>query len=269
MPAPQHALSVDLEEWFHGIELPRSSWPSESRLAIGLDRILGLLDAHDVKATFFVLGVVAERFPQSVAEIAALGHEIGCHGHYHDFVYQVSPDDFRDDLRRSRDTIAEATGSPPTGYRAPYFSITKDSLWAIDILGEEGFRYDSSIFPVRNDRYGIAGSPSEPHRRGHLTEVPLTPLRVLGVDLPFSGGAYLRILPWWSQAMAWRTATRRGMKVISYIHPWELDPEHPRMPLRRRVAATHYARLKLTERRLDGLHGTYRFGRIDELFGID
>lgn len=269
MPHVQHALTVDLEEWFHGIELPQESWPDSSRLEVGLDRLMSLLDEHDIRATFFVLGAVAERFPGRIAELAAQGHEVGSHGQGHEFVYKQTPGAFREDIRRSKGAIGNATGEAPRGYRAPYFSITEDSRWALDILAEEGFAYDSSIFPVHNDRYGIPGAPSIPHRVGagdtSMMECPMTPFKLLGVDLPFAGGAYLRILPWWVQSLVWRSATRRGMNVVSYIHPWELDPEHPRIPLRRRVAATHYARLHLTQRRLDRLFSKYRFGRIDDI----
>jgi len=269
---PAHAFTVDLEEWFHGIELPESSWPSESRLRVGLDRLLGLLDRHDTKATFFVLGAVAERFPALVAELAADGHEIGCHGHAHRFVYKQTPDEFRTDLRRARDSVGSAAGAQPAGYRAPYFSIRTDSLWALEILAEEGFTYDSSIFPVRNYRYGIPDAPREPHdvatATGRLREIPLTPARIMGQNLPFSGGAYLRILPWWAQRLTWSAADRGNRNVMAYIHPWELDPEHPVIALPRRVAATHYARLRLTERRLDRLLERYRFGRLNEVFAV-
>ena len=263
---------MDLEEWFHGIELSPSEWPTESRLRVGLDRTLGLLDRHETKATFFVLGAVAERHPKVVAELAAQGHEIGCHSHQHAFVYDQSRDQFREDLRRAVDAIGDASGVRPTAYRAPYFSVRADSMWALDVLAEEGFVYDSSIFPVHNDRYGIPDAPRAPYdvpteSGDDLREVPLTPLRVLGQNVPFSGGAYLRILPWWSQSLMWTLAQRRDMRVIAYIHPWELDPEHPRVELRRRVAATHYARLHLTERRLDRLLGRYSFGRLDGIAG--
>lgn len=272
-PAPQHAFTVDLEEWFHGIELAPSQWPSDSRLRIGLDRTLALLDAHDTKATFFVLGVVAQAYPHVVAELAAAGHEIGCHSHEHAFVYDQDRETFRADLRRAVGAIGDASGVAPKAFRAPYFSVRADSMWALDVLAEEGFTYDSSIFPVHNDRYGIPDAPREPYDvetedgRG-LREVPLTPIRILGQNLPFSGGAYLRILPWWSQSLLWKTAQRRGMRVIAYIHPWELDPDHPKIELRRRVAATHYARLRLTERRLDRLLGRYEFGRLDAIAGV-
>jgi polysaccharide deacetylase family protein (PEP-CTERM system associated) len=267
-----HAFTVDLEEWFHGIELAEDAWPSDSRLRVGLDRLLLLLDRHDVRATFFVLGAVAERHPRVVAELAAAGHEIGCHGHSHRFVYRQSPAEFRDDLRRARDVVADAAGRPPTGYRAPYFSIRKDSLWAFEVLAEEGFVYDSSVFPVHNYRYGIPDAPREPHDvetpSGSLRELPLTPARLFNQNLPFSGGAYLRILPWWVQKLAWATADRSQRRVIAYVHPWELDPHHPVIDLPRRVALTHYARLGLTERRLARLLSAYRFGRLDEAFSL-
>lgn len=272
MAVAQHAFTVDLEEWFHGIELAAADWPSASRLRVGLDPLLALLDDHGVTATFFVLGAVAERHPAVVAELAAAGHEVGCHGHLHQFVYRQTPEEFRADVRRARAVIADAAGVAPAGYRAPYFSVRADSRWALDVLAEEGFAYDSSIFPVRNDRYGIPDASPEPFTvetaTGPLEEIPLTPLRVAGTNLPFSGGAYLRILPWAVQQAAWRAAERRGMRVIAYVHPWELDPDHPRIPLRRRVAATHYARLGVTERRLGRLLHQYQFGRLDDVFAL-
>lgn len=265
----RHAFTVDLEEWYHGIELHQDEWPDGSRLDHGLDPLIALLDKNGVRATFFVLGDIARKRPEVVRELAAAGHEIGCHGDVHEFVYRQSPTEFRDDLRRARDAIASATGTPPRSYRAPYFSITDASMWALEILVEEGFTADSSIFPVQNDRYGVPEAPVTPHERdtpaGPLLEMPMRPFEILGRRLPFSGGAYLRILPWWAQVLAWRMADRRETPMIAYIHPWELDPDHPRIPLRRRVALTHYARLQLTERRLDRLLRSHDFGRLDEL----
>ncbi|MDQ4131312.1 MAG: polysaccharide deacetylase family protein [Actinomycetota bacterium] len=267
-----HALTVDLEEWYHGLELPRDRWPTTSRLRLGLDPLLALLQTHGIKGTFFVLGVVAERSPEVVTELANEGHEIACHGHAHEFVYKQSPREFRDDVERARGAIGDIVGDAPRGYRAPYFSIRKDSIWALDILADLGFAYDSSIFPVHNYRYGIPDAPREPHRyetvSGAIQELPLTPLRVAGANLPFSGGAYLRILPWLVQRAAWSAATRRSMRVVSYIHPWELDSEQPRIELPRRVAATHYARLRLTHRRLNRLFVRHQFGRLDHAFFV-
>lgn len=269
MTPTRHAFTVDLEEWFHGIELSPSDWPSDRRLLVGLEPLVRLLDDADVRATFFVLGAVAEEHPAVVRELAAAGHEIASHGHAHEFVYKQKPTEFRDDLRRAHDIITDIVDEPLTSYRAPYFSITEASRWALDILAEEGYRVDASIFPARNDRYGIPGAPVGPHDietpSGTLREIPLRPFDVLGRRLPFSGGAYLRILPWWVQALLWRSADRRGDPMVAYIHPWELDPHHPRIKLRRRVALTHYARLHLTERRLRRLLRSHDFGRLDEL----
>jgi polysaccharide deacetylase family protein (PEP-CTERM system associated) len=218
------------------------------------------------------LGAVAERFPEIIGDLARDGHEIGCHSHLHQFVYRQTPDEFRADLVRARDTIAAAAGITPTGYRAPYFSIREDSRWALEILADEGFRYDSSIFPVRNHRYGIPHAQRVPFEiatpSGSVYEVPLTPIQIAGKNVAFSGGAYLRILPAAVQRLAWKAAERQHMRVVAYIHPWELDPEHPRVPLRRRVAATHYARLGVTERRLRALFRAHRFGRLDDVFAV-
>lgn len=266
----RHAFTVDLEEWFHGIELEEDAWPSESRLHFGLDPLLALLERYGVKATFFALGAVAERFPDIVRALAEQGHEVGCHGYSHRFVYRQSPEEFALDLRRARDTIGDALGEAPKGYRAPYFSIRSDSLWALETIAELGFRYDSSIFPVRNYRYGIPDAKRWPHEfrtgAGPLTELPLTTLRLGNMNLPFSGGAYLRILPWALQQAAWADAEHRGTTVVAYIHPWELDPDHPRIDLPRRIAIPHYAKLGLTERRLERLFSRYRFGRLDHAF---
>jgi polysaccharide deacetylase family protein (PEP-CTERM system associated) len=268
----RHAFTIDLEEWFHGVEIDPANWPTDSRLRIGLDRLLALMDVHGVKGTFFVLGAVAERFPALVDDLARDGHEIGCHSHLHQFIYRQTPDEFRADLVRARDSIGNAIGAAPAGYRAPYFSIRDDSRWALDILADEGFRYDTSVFPVRNDRYGIPDAQREPFDiatpSGPLHEVPLTPVRIAGANVPFSGGAYLRLLPAVAQRFAWKLAERQGLRVVAYIHPWELDPEHPRVPLRRRVAATHYARLGVTERRLGELFRDHRFGRLDDVFAV-
>lgn len=265
----RHAFTVDLEEWYHGIELHQDEWPDGTRLDRGLDPLLALLDRRAVRATFFVLGDVAVRRPEVIRALSEAGHEIACHGHVHEFVYKQSPVEFRDDLRRARDAIESGAGVTPRSYRAPYFSITDESMWALEILVEEGFHTDSSIFPVKNDRYGVPDAPVVPHQRstpsGEILEIPMRPFEVLGRRLPFSGGAYLRILPWWVQAAAWWWADRQRTPMVAYIHPWELDPDHPRIPLRRRVALTHYARLHLTERRLDRLMGSHEFGRLDEL----
>jgi polysaccharide deacetylase family protein (PEP-CTERM system associated) len=222
-----------------------------------------------VRATFFALGAVARTHPDVVAELSAAGHEIASHGHLHEFVYRLTPATFRDDLRRSADAIHNATGTRPVGYRAPYFSITSASMWALDVLAEEGYEYDSSIFPVRNPRYGIATASVRPFAHvasgREITEIPLTPLQLFGQRLPFSGGAYLRILPSLVQRAAWKAQGRR-QPLVAYIHPWELDPDHPRIDLPKRIAATHYANLTKTERRLGRLLANHEFGSLTSVF---
>lgn len=264
-----NAFTVDLEEWFHGIELLPANWPTTSRLSVGLSRLIRLLDDAHVHATFFVLGAVARSHPEIVRELHDAGHEISSHGDLHEFVYKLTPAEFRSDLRRAADAISDATGHLPLGYRAPYFSITSQSLWALDVLAEEGYAYDSSVFPVHNPRYGIAGADVRPfsHTIGQrvLVEIPLTPLQLFGQRLPFSGGAYLRILPQVVQRIAWRIQSQR-QPIVAYIHPWELDPDHPRIHLPKRIARTHYARLDVTERRLRRLLHRYEFESLSNVF---
>jgi polysaccharide deacetylase family protein (PEP-CTERM system associated) len=265
----EHIFTVDLEEWFHGVELDPANWPSDSRLTMGLAPLTRLLDERRVRATFFVVGDVARRFPELVKGLLDAGHEIACHGHEHQLIYRQTPRQFRDDLRRARDAIADAIGHAPKGYRAPYFSVRKDSLWALDILAEEGFTWDCSVFPVVNDRYGIPRAPTTPFEIqlpiASIVEVPITTIPILGVNLAFSGGAYLRILPWEVQRAAWRRAQDLGRHVVLYVHPWELDPQHPRLRMSRRLAITHYANLAATKRRLATLLQRYRFGTISDV----
>jgi polysaccharide deacetylase family protein (PEP-CTERM system associated) len=264
-----NAFTVDLEEWFHGVELAPANWPTTSRLHVGLDRLVRLLDESQVRATFFVLGAVARSHPEVVRDLCEAGHEIASHGDLHEFVYRQTPATFREDLLRSAEAIQNACGTAPEGYRAPYFSITNASRWALDVLAEEGYRYDSSIFPVKNPRYGIDQAPVRPFQHDFetkvLTEIPLTPLQLFGQRLPFSGGAYLRILPQLVQKAAWSLQARR-QPLVAYIHPWELDPDHPRIELPRRVALTHYANLNKTERRLAALLRSRDFGSISSVF---
>lgn len=268
----EHVFTVDLEEWFHGVDLAPSDWPTESRLDIGLTPLLRLLDSRGVRATFFVLGVVARRFPQLVTELFDAGHEIACHGHTHQLIYRQTPRQFREDIRRAKHAIADAIGQLPTGYRAPFFSVRKDTLWALEILAEEGFSWDCSVFPVINDRYGIPRAPTTPFNVSvgsgacSIFEVPMTTVSILGTNFPFSGGAYLRILPSAVQRLAWRRATHLGQHVVLYIHPWELDPSHPRIPMSTRLSTTHYARLDVTERRLAAVLERYPFGTVTDVF---
>ncbi len=225
-----------------------------------------------MRATFFVLGAVAEKHPGLVGEIAAAGHEVGTHGYSHTLIYRLSRDAFREELRRSIGLVEDVTGTAVLGHRAPFFSITKESLWALDILAECGIRYDSSIFPVVNYRYGIPDAPRWPYeiplRDTTLLEFPVTTYRLLGRNVPVAGGAYFRIYPYLLTRHAFRSINRQGRPAVFYLHPWEIDPEHPRIPLPRRIALTHYFNLGSTQRRLRRLLADFTFAPMREVLGV-
>ena len=272
-----HALSVDLEEHFQVANfeglVARGDWDGmPSRVADSARRLLDLFDERGSRATFFALGWVAERQGALLREIGARGHEIACHGYAHELVYEIGPQRFREDLRRAQRAIEDAAGVRVEGYRAPSFSITERSLWALEILAEEGFRFDSSIFPVRHYRYGIPDfeqRPVELRLPGGLSvrEFPLTTLDVGPLRLPLAGGGYLRFLP--ASLFRWglrRLADAREPSVL-YLHPWEIDALQPRMPASWRVRVNHYHNLHRTEGRLRALLERYRFepvGRVLE-----
>lgn len=268
-----NALTVDFEDWYQGLEIPLERWDGyEDRLAVSGRRLLRLFAEAGVRGTFFVLGVVAERCPELVGEIAAGGHEVATHGWSHAFVYRMTPGRFREELRRSIQLLEEISGQKIVGHRAPYFSITRESLWALEILAEMGLRYDSSIFPVRNYRYGIENAPRWPYPvatgAGTLMEFPITAWRVLGRNLPVAGGAYFRLYPYALTRTAFRRINAAGEPVAFYVHPWEIDPGQPRLPLSRRIALTHYANLGATERRLRRLLRDFRFAPMREVLGV-
>ena len=269
-----NALTVDFEDWYQGLEIPHPEWISfEDRIRFSAEKLLDLLARKRVRATFFVLGSLADRHPGLIRTIADLGHEVGTHGWSHTMVYRMTPDSFAAELRRSIALLEQLSGQTIVGHRAPFFSITRRSLWALEILAECGIRYDSSIFPVLNYRYGIEDAPRWPYsvengRADSLTEFPITTWRVLGRNLPVGGGAYFRILPYAVTRAAFRAINRSGHPVTFYIHPWELDPEHPRIPLPRRIATTHYANLKATEPRMRRLLSDFAFAPMKEVLGF-
>jgi polysaccharide deacetylase family protein (PEP-CTERM system associated) len=266
----RHAFSVDVEDWYDGIPVSRETKSgAERRLDRGMDRLLGLLDRHRTRATFFLLGPIARDRPDLVRRIAAGGHEIGCHGWSHDLLYEMGPDRFREETRRAAGTIAGITGEPVRAYRAAYFSVTARSLWALEILAELGFRYDSSIFPVRNWRYGIEGFDPAPQRletpSGPICELPVSVRKVLGRNVAASGGAYFRIYPYALTRANLRHSERRRRPVNFYLHPWELDPDHPRVPFHWKARATHYVNLRTTEPKLRALLRDFEFGPLGEV----
>jgi len=268
-PAKAAVLSFDVEDWYQGIEMPAETWGRfEPRLERGLERILALLGEHQVQATFFVLGDIARRHAALVRRIADLGHEVGTHGDLHAKVYDLDPPRFRADLRRSVAAIEAATGRRVRGHRAPFFSITRQSLWALDILSEEGLAYDASIYPGSNYRYGIPGYPDQIRRLpSGLLECPVSTFALLGRTLGI-GGAYLRLLPPATLAGAIRQRLESSRPVGLYLHPWEFDPDHPRVRFRPLAMLTHYANLRSTEPKLKQLLGEFRFVPYTQALGL-
>jgi len=270
-----NAMSVDVEDYYHvsafdGI-LPRVEWPRlESRVCANTERLLDIFDEHEVHATFFVLGVVGEQFPGLVRSIASRGHEVASHGYAHRLIYDQTPTAFRADVRRARSLLEDACGRRVAGYRAPSYSITPRSLWALDILLEEGYQYDSSVFPIRHDRYGIPVSERRPYliqrKAGSLVEVPASTTNAGPVNLPVAGGGYFRILPYaWAKWGISRVNCNEGRPVVFYLHPWEIDPGQPRLKAGRVSAFRHYRNLDRTEARLRQLLADFRFGTMESL----
>ena len=267
-----NAMTVDVEDYyqvsvFDGL-IPRSEWPRmESRVVANTERLLRIFDDAGVRATFFVLGCVAEREPALVRTIAIHGHEVASHGYAHRLVYDLTPAMFRDDVRRSKALLEEASGQEVLGYRAPSYSITPRSLWAIDVLIEEGFQYDTSIFPIHHDRYGIPVSPRHPYRleraNGVIVEAPASTARWSFLNMPVAGGGYFRILPyWWTKWGIARINRLEQRAAIFYIHPWELDPGQPRLSAGFLSRFRHYRHLDQTEERLNRLLSDFRFGTM-------
>ena len=242
IPPPRDIVTIDVEEWFHGHNylerVPPDQWDAQAtRVEVGTRLCLDLLQRHGVRATFFVLGWTAERHPDVVREILAAGHEVGCHSHVHPEVFTLSPAEFRGDCERALAALAAAGCERPAGYRAPSFSITPPVHRYLGILQDLGFRYDTSLFPIRHPRYGQPGSPRRPFRLGPgadaLIEIPMPTWRVLGQNIPFSGGGYMRLLPWPAYRFLRARARAQGQPCILYVHPWELDDYKPQVGLRK------------------------------------
>lgn len=268
-----NALTVDVEDYFHvsalAPSIERSSWASrESRVVGNTKRLLDLFDQFGAKGTFFVLGWVAEHYPQLVSDIAARGHEIACHGLSHRLVYEQSPDEFREETRRAKKLLEDITGASVLGYRAASYSIVRSSLWALDTLAELGFAFDSSIFPVRHDRYGIPDAERAPHRLSTpggraIVEWPLSTANVAGFRLPVSGGGYFRLLPYWLTRWGLASINRsESQPFIFYLHPWEIDPQQPRVAASLLSRFRHYTNLDKCEARLQRLLGEFDFGTV-------
>ncbi|MDR0337475.1 MAG: DUF3473 domain-containing protein [Planctomycetaceae bacterium] len=276
-----NAFSVDVEDYyqvgaFSGIISPNEWGQWESRVVANTLKILDILDSGSkpISGTFFILGWIAERFPLLVREIADRGHEIASHGFGHQLVYEMTEAEFRNDVRRTRLLLQEQSGQPVLGYRAPSFSIVKRTPWAHRILVEEGYRYDSSIFPIHHDLHGNADAPLEIHEitteSGTIREFPPAVVRCFGQNLPIGGGGYFRFFPYFVTSYCLRSVNMSGRPFVFYIHPWEVDPKQPRIPnasLKSRFR--HYLNLRRTESRLKRLLNDFNFVPIRNVLQLE
>lgn len=266
-----NALSVDVEDYFHveafAARISPSSWETfDCRVEKNVDAILDMFARFRISATFFVLGWVAELYPALVRRISDAGHEIGCHGYAHQHLKRLTPAQFREDVRQARECLVDLVQKPVYCYRAPSFSVTESTLWALDILAEEGFRIDSSIFPVRHDLYGMPDADRFPHWRDRVFEFPATTIRRAGVNLGVAGGGYLRLLPYHLTRWAIRHINEvEGQPVMVYFHPWEFDPGQPRIAASLRSRLRHYTNLDRMQSKVERLLGDFRFSTVSEV----
>lgn len=270
----KNAMTIDVEDYFQvsafAPYIARGDWDRlRCRTPANIERILAMLDEAGVKATFFTLGWIAERHPQIVRDIVAGGHELASHGYGHERASDLSPTAFSDDVRRAKNLLEDIGGVAVNGYRAPSFSIGSDNLWAFDVLAEAGYRYSSSVYPIQHDHYGMPDAPRWAHAvRAGLIEVPVTTNRFGSRNLPSSGGGYFRLLPYGvSRWLIQRVNEREQQAAVFYFHPWEIDPEQPRVRgIDAKSRFRHYLNLSRTEARIRRLLGDFRWGRMDEIF---
>ncbi|MBC8549568.1 MAG: DUF3473 domain-containing protein [Nitrospira sp.] len=264
-------LTIDVEDYFQVSAFEKnighSRWSEyDCRVKDNTKKLLDVLEASGVNATFFVLGWVAQKFPELVKEIHAKGNEIACHSYYHRLVYNLTPEEFREDTRLAKDVLEQIIGETVNGYRAPSYSITKKSLWAFDILEELGFQYDSSVFPIIHDRYGIADSPRFQYKLSgyNLIEYPISTTPFIGYNLPVAGGGYFRLFPYWFSKRALHAVNRREKKpFMFYIHPWEIDSGQPRVTGAGLVSNfRHYVNIDKTLMRFQRLINDFEFDTI-------
>jgi len=271
-----NALTVDVEDYFHvqafASVIRRDDWDAyPCRVERNTLRLLELFASRRVQATFFVLGWVAERCPRLVEAIRKAGHRIACHGYAHRVIYEGSESDFRNDVRRAKKTIEDITGIPVTSFRAPSYSITTRTLWALEILGEEGFEYDSSIFPIVHDTYGIPGAPRFPYvkalRSGRqIKEFPPSTLRIFRRNIPVAGGGYLRLFPYTITAWAIRRLNdTEHQPAMVYLHPWEIDPEQPRISASWLSRFRHYQNLDSTQTKCEKLLDEFSWAPMEDV----
>lgn len=271
-----NAMTVDVEEYFHvsafAQSLARENWPGqESRVRKNIHRLLQIFADSNVRATFFVLGWVANEHPGLVREIGEAGHEIACHGFSHRLIYEQGESDFRHETERAKKLLEDQSGCAVIGYRAASFSITNDSIWALEVLADLGFHYDSSVMPVRHDLYGIPTGIGEPHELilssgNSIMEFAPATLKIAGVNLPVGGGGYFRLYPYWFTKWALRRLNQtEGLPFAFYLHPWELDPDQPRVSANWKSTFRHYHNLDKCESRLRGLLRDFEFSTMSSV----
>lgn len=270
-----NAISVDVEDWFHVSlfrhHIKRSEWnEQESTVVSNVCKILKLFSEYKIKATFFILGWVAERYPEIVIAIKEQGHEIASHGYGHQVIYEQTQAEFYNDVRRSIKILKDITGEKVRGYRAPSYSITRESLWAWEKLQDLGLVYDSSVFPIKHDLYGIADAPRFPFTvsvsgRGNLIEFPISTVQMMGKNIPIAGGGYLRLYPFWFFKHGISRLNAEGKPAIIYFHPWEIDPQLPRITVGKLKRLRHYGNLALMENRIVNLLKSFRFGTVEQV----
>jgi polysaccharide deacetylase family protein (PEP-CTERM system associated) len=274
--AIRHILTVDVEDYFQveafAHSISRDKWDQfPSRVVANTQRILDLFDQFQARATFFFVGWVAERFPSLVREVHSRGHEVACHSYWHRPVYSLTPEEFRNDTRAACNVIEQAAGTKLLGYRAPTWSITAQCLWALDILAEEGFRYDSSIYPIHHDLYGVPAARRFPYTHTcsngmELREFPPATVRIAGTNFPAAGGGYLRIFPFSYTSWVFDHLEKKyGQPVVVYFHPWEVDPGQPRFKDKWRSRFRHYTNLSRMEGKVKGLLEKHSFQSFRDL----
>lgn len=272
-PLVTNALTIDVEDYFQvsafAPHISRNEWPTrECRVERNVDRILALLDEHRTKATFFTLGWIAERYPETVRRIVAEGHELASHGYGHERASEQTESAFFSDIILAKLILEDLVGTEVKGYRAPSFSIGAQNLWAFECLERAGYLYSSSIYPIRHDHYGMPDAPRHAHAIGGLLEIPATTLRFLNRNWPASGGGYFRLMPYGlSRWMLQRINRTDQLPAVFYFHPWEIDAEQPRIPgISRKTRFRHYVNIGCMESRLHRLLADFRWGRMDHLF---
>ncbi len=263
----KNAFTVDYEDWYHSLGLPQDQWEQcEDRIHIGHEKILTLLQKHKVKASFYIVGDVIAKHPDLIKEIIEEGHEIGCHTYTHRALYDMTPAELDEELNKCSEVLSRISPVPFTGFRAPMWSIDQKSLWALDIIRNHGYQYDSSIYPGDNKRTGIQGYRKDIHHlKNGLVEVPCCIFPFLQFEVGV-GGAYFRILPYIVTQKALQKINKSGQSGMFYMHPWELDPKHPKIQgISKRIRIPHYFNLKNTEKRIDRLLSEFDFTRLDQI----